>query len=112
MNTFLSLLATGNTIDVSNVLESATTSDGGAAADLINKTQDLGGAGYQLVYYVMIFVFLIGFVIAMIKLFLSNGQTRSESKSDIIWKVVAAVAGFAVVGLIGLLSGVGSTIFS
>ena len=106
------IVSRDGSIDVSSVLKGAQDAKGTEAfSGLEDKVQTIGSGSYRLVTLAMIFLFLCGFGVAMIKLFFSNGATRQESKSDVIWKVVAAILGFAVVGLIGVLAGVGKGLF-
>ena len=83
----------------------------GATTNLENQVNEFGAAGYKLIYMVAIFLFAIGLIYAFIKLFFSNGQTRSESKGDIIWKIIAVICAVGVLGMISLLTGVGSQLF-
>ncbi len=99
-------------VQVSDILEKAQNAGTDTAtANLENAVNRFGGAGYRLIYMAAIFLFAIGLIYAFIKLFFSNGQTRSETKGDIIWKVIAVICAVGVLGMITLLTGVGSQLF-
>ncbi len=99
-------------LNVEQILEDAENSGSSSSfVGLENKVTEFGSGGYRLTFMVMTFVFIIGFIIAAMKLFMANTQTRQDSKADIVWKVVAAVFGFGAVAFILLLSGVGGSLF-
>ena len=101
--------------DVADILKSAENTELGSDSSfspMIKKVTEIGTGGYKLVFTAMMFLFIVGGLIAFIKLFFSNSATRNDSKSDIVWKLVAAVCGFGVIGLFILLSNVGSSLFS
>ncbi len=102
--------ALGDDLDVNSVIEGA--NDAGTLDPLVEQSQTLGASGYKLVYTIMVFIFIIGFVIAFIKLFFSNSSERTEAKSNMVWKIIAAVCGFAAIGLVILLATIGGGLFS
>lgn len=102
--------ALGDDLDVNSVIEGA--NDSGTLDPLVEQSQSLGASGYKLVYTVMVFIFIIGFIIAFIKLFFSNSSERTEAKSNMVWKIIAAACGFAAIGLVILLATIGGGLFS
>lgn len=108
----LLLSGTGG-LDPGNIINAGMNTDlnSGTFGNLSGKVNEFGGGTYKLLYMVMTFFFICGFILCMLKLFSSNTQNRSEVKSDIMWKVVAGVCGFGVVAFVLLLSGVGQNLF-
>ncbi len=84
----------------------------GTFGNLNNKVSSVGGSTYKLLYMVMTFFFICGFILCMLKLFSSNTQNRSDVKNDIMWKIVAGICGFGVVAFVLLLSGIGNNLFN
>lgn len=97
--------------DVDSILNDVTNSDSDALDGVTEKAQSLGGATYKLVIIVAIIIFVIGGVIAFIKLFLSNSQQRTEIKADLVWKIVAIIGAAAVIGIITVLFSLGGNLF-
>lgn len=101
-------------LDPGTIIDNGLSTDisSGTFGNLSGKVSEFGGGSYKLLYMVMTFFFICGFILCMLKLFSSNTQNRSEVKSDIMWKVVAGVCGFGVVAFVLLLSGVGQNLFT
>lgn len=102
--------ALGDDLSVDNIISES--NDTGTLDPLVQQTQSLGASGYKLVYTIMVFVFIIGFIIAFAKLFFSNSSERTEAKSDMVWKIIAGICGFATIGLVILLATIGGGLFS
>ncbi len=106
--------STGDGLDPGSIIDEGLSTDisSGTFGNLSGKVSEFGGGSYKLLYMVMTFFFICGFILCMLKLFSSNTQNRSEVKSDIMWKVVAGICGFGVVAFVLLLSGVGQNLFT
>ena len=109
---YWALAASG--LDVGNILNDVKEgkSSSTATSNLESNISTLGSGAWRIVFMSMTFLFVLGLAYAFAKLFFSNSQTRNESKSDIIWKVLAVIGAFAVVGLVIILSGVGKGLFT
>lgn len=95
--------------DVNDILNNA--NDTGVFNEINTKVKGAGTSAYNLVFAAISFVVVIGLLIALAKLFLSNSATREENKSSIVWKIVAGIAIFGVVGIVNLISAVSKGFF-
>ena len=95
--------------DVGSILNDA--QDTGVFSEINQKVKGAGTSAYNLVFAAISFVVVIGLLIALARLFLSNSATREESKSSIVWKIVAGIAIFGVVGIVNLVSAVSKGFF-
>lgn len=83
-----------------------------SALDPIATTvQGAGNSLYKIVFFAFVFISIIGIVVSAIKIITSNAQSRQEAKSDVVWKAVGALIGFAAVGAVTLLAGIGAGLF-
>ena len=87
------MMLCGNTLKLDELYEQAMAgTNEEAIRQLESKIIPIGESGYRIVYTLMVFVFLIGFSIAFLKLFLfADSRSRSENKSDLVWKIVIVV---------------------
>lgn len=101
-------------IDVGDIIDGASGSieSGGAFADVTSTVDNVGGGAYHIVFRVIVFVFLIGLMIAGVALFFSNSANRSEQKSNIIWKVVGVIIAFGAISILVFFSTASANIFS
>ena len=83
-----------------------------SALDPVAKTvQGAGASLYKIVFFAFVFISIIGIVVSAIKIITSNAQSRQEAKSDVVWKAVGALIGFAAIGIITLVAGIGAGLF-
>jgi hypothetical protein len=97
-----------------SIVDSAKASpdDGGSFSNVSKAVDDLGGAGYKIVFKAGIYIGLVMIMAAGIGLIVSNSNTRNEKKSSIIWKIVGIVMVVAAPATIILLESLGKGLFS
>lgn len=98
---------------VGDVIEggSGAIEDGGVLSEASAKVDALGGGASNVTYKIIVWLFIIGLMVAAAVLFFSNSGNRQEQKGNMATKVVAAVLAFSAVGLITLLATVGGGLF-
>ncbi len=97
-----------------SIVESAQASpdDGGKFSEISKAADDLGGAGYKIVFKAGIYIGLVMIMGAGIGLIVSSSNTRNEKKSSIIWKIVGIVMVVAAPSAIILLETLGKGLFA
>ena len=100
-------------IDVEQVINDAdgAIQDGGAFSDISGKVDSVGGGAYHIAFRISVFIFLVGLIVAGIMVFFSNSATRSEQKSNLIWKCVGIVVAFGAVSILVFFATASSNIF-
>ena len=111
------LLAQGNGNDAANAsgttwsASSITGAQGNSFNGITNTVQDAGNGLVYIVMMIIGFAGVIGLGIAVLKIMLGDSATKSQAKGALFWILVAAIIGFAAIGIIGMAQTIGQSLF-
>lgn len=86
--------------------------DDGALAPVEQTVEDLGRGGLTIASSILVYAAAIGLIIGAIRIIIAanNPNKVGEAKNAFIWRIVAAILGFAAVALIIFASRVGTNL--
>lgn len=106
-----SMIAYADNLDVTTIMNGGSSLENSSLSGLGTKVDDLGGGAYQLVYKVGVYIVVIGFIVAGLRLIFSNSMTRKEAKGSLLATVCGGVLIFAAVGIVVYLQTIGRNLF-
>ena len=103
------LLTSGTTTNEWDFLQNPTQQGGGVFSSLIDKVQEIGAGGYELLLVIGVIGLAFSIIVTVISLlFTSSAQKKEEKKSHAVTICICGIILFSVFSIIGFFKSIGS----